>query len=126
MRLRPAGGCRSHRLFHQDRNAGFQLRRLDRHRQAPAKARFQTILNAVDLFWITIRSEDDLLITFQQGVKGVEELFLRTLFIGEELNIIDQQGVNGAVIAFKFFDGVVLQGFLPCPARNARSAYRPL
>ncbi len=41
----------------------------------------------------------------------MEELFLRTLFIGEELNIIDQQGVNGAVIAFKFFDGVVLQGF---------------
>jgi hypothetical protein len=83
---------------------------------APAEAGFQTIFNAVDLFWITIRRQDDLLITFQQGIEGVEKLF-GSFFIGKELNVIDQQGVNGAVVAFKLFDGVVLQR-LPCPEQT--------
>ena len=41
----------------------------------------------------------------------MKKLFLRALFISEKLNVIDQQGVNGAVIALKFFNSVVLQGF---------------
>lgn len=41
----------------------------------------------------------------------MEKLFLGSFFIGEELNIVDQQCVNGAVVAFKLFDGVILQGF---------------
>ncbi len=34
-----------------------------------------------------------------------------SFFIGKELNVIDQQGVNGAVVTLKLFDGVVLQRF---------------
>ena len=98
-------------FFHQDRDAGFQLRRLDRHGQAPAEAGFQTIFNAVDLFRITIRGQNDLLITFQQGVEGVEKFFLRSFFIGKELDVIDQQRINGTVVAFKLFDRIVLQAF---------------
>ena len=41
----------------------------------------------------------------------MEKLFLRALFISKKLDIIDQQGVNGAVVALKFFNGVVLQSF---------------
>jgi hypothetical protein len=39
------------------------------------------------------------LITFQQGVEGVEKLFLRSFFIRKELDVIDQQGVNRTVVA---------------------------
>ncbi|CSC15440.1 Uncharacterised protein [Vibrio cholerae] len=52
-----------------------------------------------------------MLVAFQQRVKGVEELFLRTLFVGKELNIVDQQGIYTAIVAFEFFNRVVLQGF---------------
>ena len=41
----------------------------------------------------------------------MEKLFLRPFFIREELNIVNQQSVNGTVVAFKLFDRVVLQGF---------------
>ena len=41
----------------------------------------------------------------------MEKLFLGSFFIGKELNVIDQQGVNGAVVTLKLFDGVVLQRF---------------
>ncbi len=41
----------------------------------------------------------------------MEKLFLRSFFISKELNVIDQQRINGTVVAFKLFDRVVLQGF---------------
>ena len=41
----------------------------------------------------------------------MEKLFLRSFFIGKELNVIDQQRINGTVVAFKLFDRIVLQGF---------------
>ncbi|MNH16116.1 hypothetical protein D3C79_757460 [compost metagenome] len=41
----------------------------------------------------------------------MEELFLRTLFIGKKLDVIDQQRIDRTVITLKFFNGIVLQGF---------------
>ena len=41
----------------------------------------------------------------------MEELFLRTLLVGEELDVIDQQRVDRTVVALKLFDGIVLQRF---------------
>ncbi len=41
----------------------------------------------------------------------MEKFFLRSFFIGKELDVIDQQRINGAVVAFKLFDRIVLQGF---------------
>ena len=41
----------------------------------------------------------------------MEEFFLRALFVGKELDVIDQQRVDGAVVAFKLFDRIVLQSF---------------
>ena len=40
-----------------------------------------------------------------------KKLFLNRSLLAKELNIIDQQGINGSVVAFKLFDGVVLQRF---------------
>jgi glutathione S-transferase len=47
------------------------------------------------------------LITFQQGVEGVEKLFLRSFFIRKELDVIDQQGAWAAGEAFTLADIVL-------------------
>ncbi|MNP09831.1 hypothetical protein D3C76_1019510 [compost metagenome] len=41
----------------------------------------------------------------------MEKFFLGSFFISKELDVIDQQRINGTVVAFKLFDRVVLQGF---------------
>ena len=97
------------RLADQDRHAGFQLRRLDRHRQAPAEARFEPLLQPIDLFRIAIAGQDHLVLALDQRVEGVEELLLRTLLAGEELDVIDQQRMQRAVGVLEFVDAVVLQ-----------------
>jgi len=96
-------------LLHQNGNTGLQLRRLDRHGQTPAKTRFQTFLETIDLFRVTITGEDDLLAALEQGVEGMEELFLRALLLGEELDVVDQQRVHGAVETLELVDGIELQ-----------------
>ena len=98
-------------LAHQDRDAGLQLRRFDRHGQAPAEAGLEAILDTVDLLRIAIRGQDDLLVTFQQGIEGMEELLLGALLVGEELDVIDEQGIDAAVVTLELFNGVVLQRF---------------
>ncbi|MNH05901.1 hypothetical protein D3C79_652520 [compost metagenome] len=96
-------------LLHQDRDTGFQFRRLDRDGQAPAEARFQTLFQPFNLFRITVTGQDYLLTAFEQGVEGVEKLFLGTLFTGEELNVIDEQRIHRTVEALELVDGIELQ-----------------
>src|SRR3569832_1012762 len=40
----------------------------------------------------------------------MEELFLRTLFASEELDVVDQARIHRTVKSFEFVDGVVLEG----------------
>ena len=97
-------------LLHQDRHPGFQFRRLDGHRQAPAEAGFQPLFQAFDFLRIAVAGEDHLLAAFEKGIEGVEELLLGALLTGEELDVVDQQCVHRAVEALEFVDGVELQG----------------
>ena len=50
-----------------------------------------------------------MLLSLEQRVEGVKELFLRTLLAREELNVIDEQRIGGSVVALEIVDGVVLQ-----------------
>jgi hypothetical protein len=50
-----------------------------------------------------------LLLTLEQGVEGMEKLFLRAFFTSKKLNVINQQGVYGTIITFEIIDGIVLQ-----------------
>ena len=95
------------RLALQDRDLCFQIRRLDVDHQTPLKARAQTIFETVQLLGRTIARDDDLLAVFVQRVEGVEELFLRALFTGKELNVIDQQHIRGAETVAKTGDAIV-------------------
>ena len=97
------------RLFHQYGDAGLQIRRLDCHRQAPTKAGFQPLLNPLDLLGITITGEDHLLTTFQKRIKGVKELFLRAILVGEKLNIVNQERIHRPIKTLEVINGVELQ-----------------
>ena len=41
----------------------------------------------------------------------MEELLLGALLVGEELDVIDEQGIDAAVVTLELFNGVVLQRF---------------
>src|ERR1700722_1819632 len=98
------------RLRHQDRDTGLELRRLDGDCQAPTEARLQALLETIDFLRITVAGEDDLVLSLEQLVEGVEKLFLRALLAGEELNVVDEQCVERAVRGLELVDRVVLQG----------------
>ena len=55
-----------------------------------------------------IAREDDLLVTVEERVEGVEEFLLRALLAGEELDVVDQQHVGLPVALAEFDQGVVL------------------
>src|ERR1700722_2358546 len=97
-------------LRHQDRDTGLELRWLDGYRQAPPEARLQALLESIDFLRVAIAGEDDLVLTFEELVEGVEEFFLRALFAGEELNVVDEKRVQRAVRGLELVNRVVLQG----------------
>src|SRR3546814_12801553 len=66
-------------------------------RRPPRSTHTDTLFPYTTLFLSTIRCQYVLLATINQRIEGVEELLLRALLVGKEVNIVDQQGVDGAV-----------------------------
>ena len=97
------------RLRQHDLRAGLEVRRLDRHRQAPGQARLQARLQAFDFARVAVAGQDDLLLAVEQRVEGVEELFLRAVLAGEELDVVDQQRVDLLELALELVHRLVLQ-----------------
>src|ERR1700730_6590027 len=77
------------------RDFSLQIWRLNIRDQTPLEPRAQSLFDGVDVFGQAIARNDDLLLLFIERVEGVEELFLGALFTGDELDIIDQQNVDG-------------------------------
>ncbi len=98
-------------LVDQNRHAHFQLGRLDRHRQARVKARDQALVDVGQALGIGVGRHHDVALFGQQRFKGVEELFLRTVFVGKELDVIDQQKIERVVALFELVKGAALVGF---------------
>ncbi len=69
------------RLLLQDGDLGFEIGRLNVGDQAPLEARAQPLFNLGKLLRRTIGGDHDLLHALVQRVEGVEELFLRALFL---------------------------------------------
>ena len=82
------------RLGAQDCNARLKIWRRDVGDEAPLKSRAKALLEQRDLFRCAIRRQHNLLPGGVQRVEGVEELFLRALLIGEELNVINEQHID--------------------------------
>src|SRR5690554_490314 len=96
-------------LFHQNGDPGFQLRRLNHHGQTPTKPGFQPLFHIHNFFREAVAGDNHLLAALEQGVKGVEKLFLGTLLARKELDIINQQCVYRTIVPLEFVDGVQLQ-----------------
>ena len=92
--------------------------------ESPAEARLQPLLQPCDFLRIAIAAQDDLVLTLEQLVEGMEELFLRAVLAGEELDVIDEQRIQRAVRGLELDHGVVLQRTRPCRRRTAPSARR--
>ena len=63
-----------------------------------------------DLLRIGVAGDDDLLVRLDQRVEQVEELFLRAALAAEELDVVDQQQIERAVVALEVVEGLVLVG----------------
>ena len=97
-------------LAQQDRHPHFQLGRLDRHRQAGIEARDQAAVDARQFLRIRVAGDDDLLALRHHRLEGVEELFLRAVLAGEELDVVDQQQVQRMVVALEIVERLALVG----------------
>ena len=69
---------------------------LDVGDEAPGEARDEALLHALELLRVLVARDDDLLVGRVERVERVEELFLRLLAPGEELDVVDEQQVAAA------------------------------
>jgi hypothetical protein len=51
-----------------------------------------------------IAGDDELLVRLDQRVERIEELFLGPVLPGEELDVIDQQEIEGMIVALEFVE----------------------
>ena len=98
------------RLLSQNGHLCLQVRRLDVGDESPLKARAQPLFQRGDLFRRRVRRKDDLLLRLIKRVEGVEELFLRALFSGQELDVVEKQRVDRAVAIAERLHLVVADG----------------
>ena len=85
-------------LLAQDGDARFDVGRFELGDQAPLEAGDQALLQAWYLAGRPVAGHDDLLVAVEEGVEGVEELLLHALLAAEEMNVVDQQQVDVAVL----------------------------
>ncbi len=82
----------------QDGDLGFEVGGLDVGDEAPLEAGAETVFDVAELLGGPVGGEDDLLGVAVEGVEGVEELFLGFFLAGEELDVVDEEDVDGAVL----------------------------
>ena len=90
----------------QDREAGFDIGRLDVGGEPQLEARAQALFQGEHRFGRPVRGDDDLFILSVEGIEGVEELFLGGFFAGDKLDVINQQDVDPAVFVAESLRGV--------------------
>ncbi len=97
-------------LFAENRQAGFDVRRLQIRDQTPFEARNQPLFEVLDFAGGPVAGQHDLLVGLVQGVEGVEEFLLDAFLAGEELDVVNQQHVGLAVFFAEPDQLVVLDG----------------
>ena len=60
---------------------------------------------------VGVAGHDDVRLFGQQGFKRIEEFFLRALFVGKKLDVINQQQIKRVVTLFEFIKRLALVGF---------------
>ncbi len=96
-------------LLLQNRDSGFEVRRLDVGDQAPFEPRAQALLERGDFVRRPVAAQHDLFLRVVERVERVEELGLRAFLAGHELDVVDQQDVDAAIALAEVQDAVVAQ-----------------
>jgi len=82
----------------ENSHAGFEVRGLDVRDETPfERERSRSSRSGISL-GAGIGGDDDLLPGVIEIVEGVEELFLRPLLARDELDIVDEQEIDGPVL----------------------------
>ena len=97
-------------LGKQDRHAHLELGRFERHRKAPAETRNQPLLDAGDFLGVGVAGDHHLLVRLDERVEQIEELFLGSALAAEELDVVDEQQIERAVVTLEVVEGLVLIG----------------
>ena len=92
----------------EDRDAGLEVRRGQVGDEAPLEPAAQALLERDDLLRRPVRAQDDLLAVLVDRVERVEELFLRPLLVGDELDVVDEEQVDPAVAGPELVDLALL------------------
>ncbi len=100
-------------LLHQDRDPHLELGRLDRDRQPGVEARGQALVDVDQPLRVGVAGHDDVRALGEQRLEGVEELLLRALLAGEELDVVDQQQVERVVLGLQLVEGLALVVLAP-------------
>src|SRR6266516_681202 len=96
-------------LLAQARDPGLEVGRLDVRDQAPLEPRAEPLFERRDLARRPIGGDHDLAPGLVERVEGVEELLLDPFLVLEELDVVDQEQVVGAVALLEAFDPLVAQ-----------------
>src|SRR5580698_9357288 len=67
--------------------------------QAPLEARYESLFHLVELLWVLVARDDNLLARLMKRVEGVEELLLRLGLSREEMDVVDEEQVASLAIA---------------------------
>src|SRR5687768_3580620 len=81
----------------EDRDPRLKVRRRDIGDESPFESRAKSVLKALDGLRRPVAREHDLLPLRVDRVERVEELLLRALFTGQELDVVDEEHVDAAV-----------------------------
>ena len=92
----------------QDRDPRLQVGGGEVGDQAPLEAAAQALLERRDLLRRPVRREDDLLAVLVDRVERVEELLLRPLLVGDELDVVDEEEVDPPVARPEVVDPALL------------------
>ena len=85
------------RFLLQNRDFRLEIRRLDVRNQPPLEPRPQPLLERWNLMRRAVAADDDLFLRIVERIEGMEELRLRALLSGDELDVVDEQHVDGAI-----------------------------
>ncbi len=97
-------------LAQQNGHAHFEFGRLDGHGQTGIEAGDQALIHLPEFLGVGVAGENDLRAFGDQRLESVEKLFLRLVFAGEKLHVVDQQQVERVVVALEFLEGLALVG----------------
>src|SRR5665647_947585 len=97
----------AHDLAVQNGNAQGVIGFFHFSRQAPFETGQQAVVDADDVLWGTVASDDQLFAVLVKVVEDVEKYVLSTGLAAQFVNIVDQQNIDALIKVYEIVDSVV-------------------